>query len=176
MNGTPDFFLAYGRDTKYEKEKPYHDFPSPPFKSKFYITSEQIVINRKYSEQDVNDIILDGHYKAPKLERLVDEALVRPRVAEYKTNPTNNLHPLGFFPKENFEELLDQQELIGIRYYFGYDGSLIDDKIRIVMVGVRHDWSNISTLSNRTDGLFLERSWPPPPPESETKKTDVDKN
>ena len=48
----------------------------------------------------------------------------------------------------------------GIRYFWGFDASR-QNKIRLVLIGVRPDGSNLVHYDGGEDALMLEKEWPP---------------
>jgi hypothetical protein len=132
-HGIPDFYLAFGRDTNYDRDKPYENFP-PNLKEYFFKTNEAIRIKKKYSAQEIEKELLDGAFSAPKLEQKIKDREVRDGVAQFKSSNYSQFikYPIGFFPMENFNELLEQDDLIGVRYFFGFDSTLEVNNIRMV--------------------------------------------
>lgn len=49
---------------------------------------------------------------------------------------------------------------VGIRYFFGYDDAR-NNKIRLVLIGVNADGSNLIHFSTGEDAVMLEKEWPP---------------
>jgi hypothetical protein len=54
-------------------------------------------------------------------------------------------------------------DCVGIRYFFGYD-STRDNKIRLVLIGVKSDGSNLVHYATGEEAMMLEKEWPPDAP------------
>jgi len=85
-----------------------------------------------------------------------------------------NSYEFGVFETQRVEgevlRFLSQPDMKYIRYFFGYDATKKGSKIRVILVGVRADGSNIfaqggvsqaSRGSEDDDGGTLQNSWPP---------------
>lgn len=90
---------------------------------------------------------------------------VRYRKNEEQSNPGVTVTQAHFFGKEKILEVLNQEECVGIRIYYGINE---DDKREVIVVGAKSDQNNIlPSDENSTDsgsgGILLDDSvWCPP--------------
>lgn len=161
--------LAFERDHAYAVERPYEKFDKEGADRLFKLPVE-LVPFQKCAPEEINNVHLDARYSIPANEVTVTghevADMVRAfmdRFVKMEDGTSHNAYPIAFFHKEQFEQLLNQPGAVGIRYYFGYDGHLIN-KIRPVLVAVGEDGRNLTgILENHEISLFLQNSWPPPP-------------
>jgi hypothetical protein len=77
-----------------------------------------------------------------------------------------NVYPFSYFQRNDdgvFEKFLDQARPNGfVRYYFGYDGTMAPNRIRVVLVAVDSSGKNIIKVGGE-EAVLMEYSWPPPP-------------
>ncbi|MBO3697358.1 hypothetical protein [Roseivirga sp. E12] len=116
-----------------------------------------------------------------RIDRGQPDSGLRKLVAEYKSRiasiePSNATKPYGLFEDQLSQDVTDffTQEVKYIRYYFGYDEDLNENKIRIILFGVDNHGNNLKPnvidledyLTNSGSTLdgpsILQTSWPPP--------------
>lgn len=74
--------------------------------------------------------------------------------------PTNENH-CGFFLGTEIDDILNQRDCIGLRFFFGYEPERKSDKIRIILIGVDKDGENILLNGSGKEAIFYENEWPP---------------
>ncbi len=74
--------------------------------------------------------------------------------ANYRKNAGPNAILAGFFGKETLKKILDQDDCVGIRFYYGQDDM---GTPKMVLVGTKANEDDL------IDGIIAERSWPCPP-------------
>ncbi|WP_020531940.1 hypothetical protein [Flexithrix dorotheae] len=113
------------------------------------------LIERGDSNTEVGKVLklrLDFHNSGPK----------EPSGEKY------NDTPFGVFENEKYndvDDFLEQPNLEYIRYYFGYDKTKDQNKIRVILVGVDANKKNMvprnDTEAKSTGPYILQKSWPP---------------
>lgn len=161
-------FLAFERDQNYDVTEPYKSFNSGHDRM-LAISTEETILSHQYTRCEVEDVIINGNYSLPSVEKNIKSSEVKALVEEFcnyfpatAQGSKYNMYPIGFWVKEEVEDLLKQEDIIGVRYYFGYNPDVVN-KIRIVFVGVKNDWNNMVMVGDGIDAVFLQNTWPPPP-------------
>ncbi len=158
------------------------DIPGAPINPSLVAPSHENIFNLpKFGDcpkyRDLVDYLI--YYNEPHTgnNRHLDNAMTVEYNSAFKEDPNNlfqfnnshvNQYPLGIFCLQNFETLRNQQDLIGLRYYFGFDPGAVEstqnNKFRIIVIGVNSKYENIIfTKENGVykKGVMLEKSWPP---------------
>ncbi|GEM_PF-6527494 len=142
-----------------------------------------IVMYNKLEHSNIKNWLLSKspivmRYKNEILKGKTDLEGTRNRIQQFIgkiKEPSNIQEPYGLFENElssDVEEFLIQPNIKYIRYYFGYDPSLSQNKIRIILFGVDKEGNNLvlrdargnvvgSEIGGEGDPVILQTSWPP---------------
>jgi hypothetical protein len=85
-------------------------------------------------------------------------------IAEYLDhNNLGNTNYCGGIYKPELDSLLYQRgkvkDIVGIRYFFGYDATHNCNKIRLIFFAVRKDGSNLISLDANEPAIIIEKDW-----------------
>ena len=61
----------------------------------------------------------------------------------------------------DIKRLIIQKGIKGFRYFFGYDRRKENSKLRIILIAVKEDDTNLLEYEDRQEAIILERHWPP---------------
>lgn len=169
----PKLFMAF-EDSVYDPT----NVPKEPIGEELIYSGRTFVYSGRIDSQSVRDMLSLDRYplvpdqKIPKSD-LMNFLTQMPM--DHNQKPFNKFK-CSFFEnrgadgRRDVDEFLDHQDLVAVRYYFGYDESDVyyfdSNRIRVVMIGVDREGRNILPivgLREISDGM-LQNSWPPPPP------------
>jgi len=172
-------FLAFERDQTYDVTEPYNVFDSSHDRT-LRISTDLTLLARPYNREEVEKIVIHGDPTNLSEEQIVTSDEVKAWVEEFGNNfmtasegTRYNRYPMAFWVKEEVEEVLRQEGVVGVRYYFGYDPK-VANRIRVVLVGVKGDGTNLITLDDDALAILLQRSFPPGGVEDDCLPFDVD--
>ena len=75
-----------------------------------------------------------------------------------------NYDQSSVFRKDYLMRLIGQQGCRGLRYFLGYDPSNKRNALRVILVGIKEDGTNMLTVPTGSTGpVMVEHSWPPCP-------------
>ncbi|MCV9385987.1 hypothetical protein [Reichenbachiella ulvae] len=165
----PKLFLSFEENDQYEEDRRLES----PVKENLHCPVKASVF--KYSgdgsTQDIFNLLSTHTDKREPISMNINQS----EVLSFKTNFLNNSVfkkymqvPYGFFENRNHPEVLElfvnNSNIVYIRYYFGFDEN-VDNKIRIILIGVDKQGKNIvPEIKSQVlldDDKILENSWPP---------------